>query len=71
MTFFAECNKTTGETYSMLTNIHGKNMYWNGITDFCTVKKMPIMTQNLVDPKPQINKNTENIKNLACSDPQS
>jgi hypothetical protein len=28
------------------------------------------MIQNLVDPKLQINKNTENIENLANSDPQ-
>jgi len=31
---------------------------------------MSVMIQNRVDPKPQINENTENIKNLACSDPQ-
>jgi hypothetical protein len=43
---------------------------WNGIKDFCTVMKMSVMIQNRVDPKPQINENTENIKNLACSDPQ-
>jgi hypothetical protein len=45
-------------------------VYWNGIKDVCTVKKMHIMIQNLVDPKPQTNENTENIENLACSDPQ-
>jgi hypothetical protein len=28
------------------------------------------MIQNQVDPKPQVNENTENIKNLACSDPE-
>jgi len=25
--FFAECNKTAAETYSMLTNIYGNKMY--------------------------------------------
>jgi hypothetical protein len=28
MTFFAECNKTTAETDSMLTNICGNEMYY-------------------------------------------
>jgi len=28
MTFFAECNYTTAETYSMLTNICGNKMYY-------------------------------------------
>ena len=45
-------------------------MYWNVIKDFCTIKKMRIMIQNMVDPKPKINENTINIENLACSDPQ-
>ena len=26
--FCAECNKTTAETYSMLTNIYGNKMYY-------------------------------------------
>jgi hypothetical protein len=28
MTFFAGCNKTTAETYSMLANIYGNKMYY-------------------------------------------
>ena len=45
-------------------------MYRNSVKDFCTVKMMRIMIQNLVDPETQINENAEYIENLACRGPQ-
>jgi len=41
MTFFAECNKTTAETYSILTNICGDKMYYA-----CVLEWHKIFTQS-------------------------
>jgi hypothetical protein len=34
VTFFAECNKTTAETYSMFTNICGNKIYYAHVLEW-------------------------------------
>jgi len=53
--FFAECNKTTAETYSTLTNIYGNEMYYARVSEwhnrFLHNQEERIMIQNLLGPK--------------------